>query len=442
MSNPSIIELNDSGILMADANGIVVCEPGYARLTPGGSIQTGEAARRHAFLEPQRVYHHFWNQLNLAPLKSAHGQARHHADLAYNQLLQLHQAAGQPQHALFAVPGTFSRDQLSILLGLAQASPFEAIGLVDSAVAALAGLGETGEWLHLDLHLHQAVLSRVRLGERIERLEVQAIAHAGLRTLLDNWAQHIAHLFVRQYRYDPLHTAAGEQQLYDRMNAWLSTLAHERDITIELDSQRGTYSLTLPGDSFVSSNAQALQNLRQAIAQQSGVTGLVVSDRIARLPHIQEQLAARLALPADIVTRNVHLRQEQLGPVDGGLVLHTRLPAGPSGAAAVPTLTGSPHRSAALNSDSSATHVLFQHRAHAIGESLFIGFSGAQPAFGREQPATPWLRLTRQEGGLQWHTEGHLTVSGASDGLAAGSRLTVEVAERGNACELVLIEVN
>jgi len=441
VSDPSTIELNDSGILVADASGVVICEPGYARLTPGG-IQTGEEAQRHAFLEPQRVYHHYWNQLNLAPLKNAHGQARHHADLAYNQLLQLHQAAGQPQHAVFAVPGTFSRDQLSILLGLAQASPFEAVGLVDSAVAALAGLGETGEWLYLDLHLHQAVLSRVRLGERIERLDVQAIAHAGLRTLLDNWAQHIAHLFVRQYRYDPLHTAAGEQQLYDRMNTWLPTLAHARDIMVELDSQRGTYSLTLPGDSFISSNAQPLQNLRRAIGQQEGVAGLVVSDRIARLPHIEEQLAARLALPADIVTRNVHLRHDQLGPVDGGLVLHTRLPAGPSSATAAPVRRTAPAIDPALGSDNHPTHVLFQHRAHAIGDGLYIGFSGAQPAFGRERPATPWLHLRRQRDGLQWHSEGHLTVSVPTDGLTSGSSLTVEMAERDHRCELVLIEVN
>lgn len=438
VSDPTIIELNDSGILMAGADGVIASEPGYARLTPHG-IQTGEEALRHAFLEPQRVYHQFWNQLSLAPLNGTHGQARHHADLAYHQLLQLHQAAGQPEHTLFSVPGTFSHEQLSILLGLAQASPFETIGLVDSAVAALAGFDERGEWLHLDLHLHQAVLTRVRLeGERIERLEVQRIAAAGLRALLGNWAQHIAHSFVRQYRYDPLHTAASEQQLHDRMRDWLPALALERDITIHLDSPRGTYSMNLSAESFINSNAMALQSLQQAIHQSGRFSGLVVGDRLARLPRIREQLGAQLALPADIVTRNAYLRREQLGAIDGGLVLHTRLQ---TLMPQRPTAAGVPRDQDMDDTGGSATHVLFQYRAHPIGQRLYIGFSAAEPTFGLEPPPAPWLCLTHTSSQLTWHTQGPLNISAPND-LTAGSILGVQLPDTSRTHELIFIEVS
>lgn len=430
MSNPTIIELNDSGILVADTRGILLCEPGYARLTTSG-IQTGKEALRHAFLEPQQVYHHFWNRLNLAPLANPSNQARHHADLAYNQLLALHSAGGRPQQVIFSVPGTFSREQLSILLGLAQASPFEAVGLVDSAVAALASLDETGEWLHLDLHLHQAILTRVRLGEQIERLQVQAVANAGLQAMLDSWAQHIAHLFIQQHRYDPLHTALGEQQLYDRMPDWLDALTREREITIELESQRRTCSLSLSRDSFSSSVAPVLMNLRQAIRRQDHHAGLVVSDRLARLPCLQEQLAARLVLPTDIVAQNAYPRRDQLGPVEGGLVLHTRLP------------NNRVHDAApvACHPDSTATHLLFQHRAHAIGEQLYIGFGANEPSFGHTPPPAPWLYLTRNGPNLQWHSEGGLDCTASDPALSVGTRLTVRLPDSPHPHELVLIEV-
>lgn len=432
MSEPIIIELNDSGILLADASGLRLSEPGYARLTQDG-IRTGEEARRYAFLEPQRVYHQFWNQLSLAPLANANGHARHHADLAYSQLLQLHRASGEPGQIVFSVPGTFSREQLSILLGLAQAAPFEAVGLVDSAVAAAAVLGEPGEWLHLDLHLHQAVLTRLRIGEQIERLHVQAIASAGLKALLNNWAQHIAHLFIRQYRYDPLHTAAGEQQLYDRMDEWLQRLASDHEIAIELDSRRGAYSLNLARDTFTTSNRALLERLRQAIGQQgAGCTGLLVSDRVARLPALREQLEASISLPADASTRGARTRLDQLGAVDGGLVLHTRLQ-GITTAAVIPPAT---------DKHPAATHVLCGHQAHAIGTRLYAGFSQGKPLFTHQPPQPPWLSLSRQGADWQLHSEGALELSAYPPELPPGTRLTVQLPGSSQTHELILIEVS
>lgn len=432
MSKPTIIELNDSGILLANTSGLRLCEPGYAWLTPNG-IHTGEAARRHAYLEPQRVHHQFWSQLSLTPLNltssHANGHARHHADLAYNQLLQLHHAAGEPQQVIFSVPGTFSREQLSILLGLAQAAPFEAAGLVDSAVAGATTLSESGEWLHLDLHLHQTVLTRLRIGAQVERLHVQAVAGAGLKALFDNWAHHIAHLFIRQYRYDPLHTATSEQQLHDRIDEWLQRLAHDHEIAIELDSRRGTYSLNLASETFAVSNEALLERLRHAIDQQGqGCRGLLISDRVARLPTVSEHLNAALTLPRDAVIQGAYASLDQIGAIDGGLVLHTCL----HGASTTATAVSTPL----------ATHVLHGYRAYPLENRLYIGFAQDEPLFTSHQPAPPWLSLTRHQAAWQLHSDGELEISARPPTLLPGAQVSIRRPDSLQTHQLTLIEVS
>ena len=66
---------------------------------------------------------------------------------------------------LLALPGSYSHDQLGLILGIARACGLPVRGLVDAAVAASATRGATGERrIHLDLELHRAVVTE--LGEQ------------------------------------------------------------------------------------------------------------------------------------------------------------------------------------------------------------------------------------------------------------------------------------
>ena len=85
----AVLELNDAELAIGDAAGIRARSPGFAHLLPQGAV-VGEAARRRARLDPRRTISQFWVRLGTEPLHQPTPQVRHHADLAYQQLLHVH----------------------------------------------------------------------------------------------------------------------------------------------------------------------------------------------------------------------------------------------------------------------------------------------------------------------------------------------------------------
>ncbi|HAR91106.1 MAG TPA: hypothetical protein DCR45_09045, partial [Gammaproteobacteria bacterium] len=131
-----IIELNDRAVHVGDETGVILQSPGFA-LADGSSIVLGEAAERQARLQPTNSYNKFWHELSLDPI--SHGNNfRHFADIAYAHLMHLAEEAEIGGDVIFAVPGNFTRQQLAILLGLVNHTPFKAGGVVNSSVAAAA----------------------------------------------------------------------------------------------------------------------------------------------------------------------------------------------------------------------------------------------------------------------------------------------------------------
>ena len=133
----AVIELNDCEVTVIQAGCVVADSPGIAVLREG-RIELGQAALQYAHIDPRNTFSHFWSNLNQDSFKQRTKLARHNADLAFAHLLSLHEMAGEVDRVVFAVPGSFTNSQLSLLLGLAEASPFTPVGLVDSAVAAAA----------------------------------------------------------------------------------------------------------------------------------------------------------------------------------------------------------------------------------------------------------------------------------------------------------------
>ena len=143
------------------ARRIVLRSPGYA-VVHNDAVELGESAVKLARLNPRAVYNRYWSNLNEDVLQHPSDHVRHHADLAYAHLLDIHEQVGKPDELLFAVPGNFTNQQLALLLGLVEASPIKkTVGLVDIAVATAAKIANTGEHVYLDLHLHHAILTEV-----------------------------------------------------------------------------------------------------------------------------------------------------------------------------------------------------------------------------------------------------------------------------------------
>jgi hypothetical protein len=129
----ALLDINDSNLQLWHGD-THLQSPGYAMLE-GGSYQFGQAAREAARLRPREVNTRYWWQLSTEALQPAMGPARHTADLVHAHLQALHREGGQPGEVLLAVSGSMQRDQLSLLLGIVQQCPFDAVGLVNRSVA-------------------------------------------------------------------------------------------------------------------------------------------------------------------------------------------------------------------------------------------------------------------------------------------------------------------
>ena len=233
-----------------------------------------------------------------------------------------------------------------------------------------------GPLLHLDIQLHQSVITRLNSTGEVERGAVELLPELGIKTFYDLWAQYIADQFIRQYRFDPLHTAAGEQQLYDRLPVWLWQLNDTKETGVELDSPQGRYRITVSREQLRACSERATLQLRTKLAElrRDGAT-LLSSHRIELLPGLAEQLSPTVVLPVSAVIDGCLHHLELISSHSEQLPFITRLPVRATNSTQPEPSTGKANEHPPTPRP---THLLYRHRAHAIGNQLAIsqGASG------------------------------------------------------------------
>lgn len=382
------IELNDIGIAAFDESGLVLPpDPGYA-LVDGEELVTGHAALERGRLKPRRVHHRFWDELDTTPLPRPFPRGLNRGDLAHAQLSRIWStilkrpasvpADGDSDTVILAVPGYFSADQLSLILGIAKACEMPVVGMVDAAVAASAHGYPGTRLLHLDLLLHRVVLTEMTQEDgEVGRRHVETIEETGLVDLLDLWAKQIADLFIHETRFDPLHSAATEQGLYDHLPATLARLRRASSALLVMETGGKEKSVEIGRRQLVTAADRIYQSILQLVrsAAESGpVATLLLSHRITQLPGIEQQLVDAFG------TAMVGLTA---GAAAAGALEHHRLIAAPTDE--VPFVTRLP-ATAGLETDSAPvdddeppseqvtrrpTHVLHEGVAYPITEQLF-----------------------------------------------------------------------
>ena len=319
-----IIELNDIAVTASLAELEPVVSPGYT-LVQGAKLVVGDDAKSQARLHPQQLNNRFWQRLSMDPISHSGDTVRHHADLAYAHLMHLHELAGQPDEVIFAVPGNFSQEQLSVLLGIAGHCPFKAVGLVDSAVAAASGVELEGEVVHIDLQLHQAVLTRLSVTTEITREEVQTVAGAGLLSLYDRWAHIIADAFIEQCRFDPLHSAPTEQYVYDHIPHYLA--ASDLLIDLEVPQGAGIHRARLERELLLQAGAKTWQQVfGRAEAMNSGSKHCLLGSQWAAVPGIESFSADKLLLPKNATATACFEQADLIRSKDDAVNFVTSLP--------------------------------------------------------------------------------------------------------------------
>jgi hypothetical protein len=370
-----VLELNDAGILArTDASAGAAGpppSPGYA-LVDSDSILAGTPAAESARLKPKRIHSRFWNELDTSPLPHPFPSGLSAADLAHAHLASIWESArGGVTASLLAVPGTASEPQLGLTLGIARACGMPVHGLVDSALAAAATVEAlAGSVRHLDLQLHRVVATELAAQGGLVRGSVKVSGNTGLAALHDAWARRIAETFVGHTRFDPLHAAATEQELYLALPAVLERLCAEQRAALELRAPRRAHTVELTrGD--LAAAARDHYDVILHMARQEPRGTLLLSSRITALPGLVERLADAsgaepiLLPPGAAATGALRYREVILAPGEA-LPFVTRLPGAARQERSAPASI--PLAPAGL----SPTHVIHGGVAHAIGSGPFV----------------------------------------------------------------------
>ncbi len=450
-----VIEIHDAGLLAAGEDGPVGNpSPGYA-LFDGDRLLTGAAALERAREKPRWVHHRFWQELDTEPLGRPFPRDLSAADLAHAHLSEFWGAVkGGVASVLFAVPGTFTDRQLGLLLGIAGACGLPVHGLVDTAVAAAHG-HRGQKLLHLDFHLHRAVLTELSANvpppgahdPRVTavRRRVEVAEDAGLVALQDAWARRIAELFVHATRYDPLHSAEVEQALYRALPEWLARLRTEEVLEVTLGPAGRERSIELTRPDVVAAADDFYEGLRELVisAKRAGEGAtLLLAHRAAELPGLERRLAGLrgvtpVRLEAGAAAAGALAARDQIVPERAG-------DAGGADPAAEPLpfvvrLTyacEAPSEPAAPRPELSEararpqpTHLVYEGLAYPITERDFVLGSalGGEPGLELEGVAPEHCRVVHRDGRVWVEDHGGSSLNGepvaGSAPVEAGDRL-------------------
>ncbi len=195
-------------------------QPGIAHWN-GKSYTFGELAWPQLKRTPTDMLHRYWMQPTLDPLSPPLGHARHSADLIHAHIdhLTRHQAAD----TVVAVPGHYTDEQLSLLLGILQATEIRPTRLIHRSIATVYPWVAAARVLHIELQLHQLAATELHVVDReLTVKRTTTVAGQGLLALRDRLLQVINSIFIEQARFDALRSGKDEQNLSNQIDTLLA----------------------------------------------------------------------------------------------------------------------------------------------------------------------------------------------------------------------------
>ncbi len=354
-----VVDVNDFELRASVDTGEIASSPGYA-CAVDGQVELGARALAQAQLHPRTTDNRYWRDLDTTPLAHFGKRVRHRADLVWLHLEHLRGLVGNADGVVFAVPGSYSHEQLSLLLGVAPAAKLKPIALVDSAVAAGAAALGPGHWVHVDLQQHQAVVTALDVSAQVRRGAVEVLPGLGINALRAACVRAATRCFVTHCRFDPLHHAETEQLLYDQLPRWLEGLARSPEINVHLGWRGARFDTRLSRATIAQAVIPLLARLRAALP-----VGLmpVASHRLAAQPGFAEVFGATPALSPRAVFDALRMPPAATA---AGIRLVTALRACENPTIQAPVQPGS----------TVATHVLDHHLAYPLSRTPLYLLAG------------------------------------------------------------------
>ena len=374
---PLILDIDDSALRATDNGQLVGEESGFALLDGNRVERVGRGAERMSKLHPRRIQNDFWYRLSGELLKGHEPLTR--ADIASAQIAALLPPERfDGRDVVLILPSYLGRDTLALLLGVVQANGLRPIAMVDAAVAATRHRYVDQVALHIELSLHCAWVARLHQTESRSTLEdVRSLEASGLLALREAWLKFFAEQFVRQCRFDPLHSAQSEQALYDKVPDWLALLESQPSSTLTFDLGGVSHSIDVERVDVinrVANHYQRIADMVRAMLAGGDTPALQMTLGISALPGFAELLTARVGGNYHVVADQASIDgiSDRLPKVvlDAGRVMRD-LPNEGETALAAPL---------APTNGAAPTHILLDERAFALSEKpLTVGAGSASP---------------------------------------------------------------
>lgn len=303
--SPLGIELSDTGIMAAAGDpprllvidGAETSSPGFALSTKDGLLMGWEALSRFR-LNPRASTNRFWDELGTDPIKQPGLEGKTCAELAYRHLEKLWDLLRHTgDEVVIAVPGFYTRQQLGILLGIADELSMPVRGFVPIALTGSPAPRPHHTLLHLDVHLHRIEITLLEQNDRLIQKEVKTVTGKGFHYLYTEWVRMVADEFVRTTRFDPFDQAAYEQELYNRLPRAIASLQPHAAATFTLQAGSHSYRVPLTYGLFAEKTEAVFSEVRRIIDDMRSSAGspeklplLQITQRTAHLPGCKEAL--------------------------------------------------------------------------------------------------------------------------------------------------------
>ncbi|MDT8429322.1 MAG: hypothetical protein RQ757_11200 [Pseudomonadales bacterium] len=417
--------VNDNAITLGDESGLILSSPGYVVVVDKQILFGDEAARLNR-IHPVNASNEFWYRLSMDPLSRPLAHFRHTADIVHAHLLHMAQAADVDGEIILAVPASYNRQQLAILLGLFKQSPFQVVGLVDSALLGAAAQkqhGGTDSLLVMEQHLHQTLLTRCEQpGNELKSESLVQVPDTGWAACTDSLVQLLTDTFIQQSRFNPQHSAQWEQHLYDVLPAWLQQNDDaENTLLLEIATDKSTHQAKLTRASLAARLRPLYQKIHQHLPRaDADLSRVLLSEQLDVLPGIHELVHNAAAQPPlaiankDMIETALAL-QSQLQQSGQGLQFTRRLDLGDREAFGLTAATGAQQ---ATTQNRAPSHVLLGHEAWPLRDGLILALDedGSQlrvnGSAGKASTQLARLEETQQGGMVLRQVEAGLLLNG------------------------------
>jgi hypothetical protein len=248
-----IIEFYDSGVRISDGETILSDSASCALIEPNNTILVGKKAELQTHLRPRESSTHFWGKL------SGNSDAKHvisNAEIAYRHLEYIWYSGNfSEQDAILVTPITLDKHDLGLLLGICKKLSINVVGIVCNAALAMQHPANNCKAVYLDLLLQQFAITEIIQNEAgISLKQPSRILNYGLQHFVKNCAKIIAKKFIAETRFDPLHSASDEQQFFDKLPLWLSTLSEKDSIKCKLTADEKNFFIHISNEYLQTAN--------------------------------------------------------------------------------------------------------------------------------------------------------------------------------------------